>query len=85
MFGGPDLANIQLKRKLNKIKGNCFSLSVIDIFSKCAWVIPLKDKRVITITNAYLKNLNKSNHKPKIYGKIKAVNFATDQWYHVTW
>ena len=37
-----------------------FLLCVIDIFSKYAWVIPLKDKKGITITNAFqkiLKNL----------------------------
>ena len=28
---------------------------VDDIFSKYAWVIPLKDKRDITITNAFQK------------------------------
>ena len=31
----------------------CFLLCVIDIFSKYAWVIPLKDKKGITITNAF--------------------------------
>ena len=34
-----------------------------DIFSKYAWVSPLKDKKVITITNASLKNLKESNCK----------------------
>ena len=29
-----------------------------------AWVIPLKDKNGITITNAFQKILDKSNHKP---------------------
>ena len=37
-----------------------FLLSVIDIFSKYAWVIRLKDKNGITITNA----INESGHKP---------------------
>ena len=37
---------------------------VIDIFSKHAWVIPLKDKKVITITNAFQKILKESNRKP---------------------
>ena len=34
------------------------------IFSKYAWVIPLKDKKGITITNAFQKILNESKHKP---------------------
>ena len=49
-------------------KGIHFLLCVIDIFSKYAWVIPLKDKRCITITNAFQKILDESNGrvaKPK--------------------
>ena len=34
------------------------------IFSKYAWVIPLKDKKGITITNAFQKILKESNRKP---------------------
>ena len=41
-----------------------FLLSVTDIISKYAWVIPLKDKKGITITNAFPKILDKSNRKP---------------------
>ena len=39
---------------------------VIDIFSKYAWVIPLKDKKGITITYAFFKKneSNESNCKP---------------------
>ena len=40
---GADLADIQLISKFNK--GLRFLLSVIDIFSKNAWVVPLKDKK----------------------------------------
>ena len=36
------------------------------MFSKYAWVIPLKDKKHITITNAFQKILDKSNRKPNI-------------------
>ena len=42
-------------------KGIRFLLWVIDIFSKYAWVIPLKDKKGITITNAFQKTLDESN------------------------
>ena len=37
---------------------------LIDIFSKQAWVIPLKDKRGITISNAFQKHLKEFNQKP---------------------
>ena len=42
---------MQLISKFNI--GICFLLCVIDIFSKYARVIPLKDKKIITITNAF--------------------------------
>ena len=31
-------------------------LCVIDIFSKYAWVVPLKDKKCISIVNTFQKN-----------------------------
>ena len=40
-----------------------FLLCVIDIYSKYAWIIPLKDKKGITITNAFEKILNESERK----------------------
>ena len=53
---------MQLTRKFNI--GFRFLLYVIDIFSKYAWVLPLKDKKGITITNAFQKILKESNRKP---------------------
>ena len=53
---------MQLINKFNE--GIRFLLCVIDIFSKYAWVIPLKDKRGITITNAFKKILDESNRTP---------------------
>ena len=34
-----------------------------DVYSKYAWVIPLKDKKGITITYAFQKILNESKRK----------------------
>ena len=45
-------------------KGIPFSLRVPHIFCKYAWVIPLKDKKGITITNDSQKNLRESKRKP---------------------
>ena len=59
---GVDLADIELISKFDK--GNRFLLCVIDVFSKYAWVIPLKYKKGITITNAFPKILDESNPKP---------------------
>ena len=48
---GADLADMQLLRKYNK--GIRFLLCVIDIFSKFAWVVPLKDKKGVSIATAF--------------------------------
>ena len=53
-----DLADMQLTSKYNK--GIKFLLCVIDLFSKCAWVFPLKDKEDITIVNAFQSILDSS-------------------------
>ena len=53
---GADLADTQLISKFNK--GLRFLLCLVDIYSKCAWVIPLKGKKGITITNAFQNNLD---------------------------
>ena len=57
-----DLADMQLLSKYNK--GITFSLCVIDIFSKYAWVVPLKDKKGISIVKAFQSILKQSNRKP---------------------
>ena len=49
------LADMQLISKSNT--GSRFLLGVIEIYSKYAWVIPLKDKIVITMT-VFQKILN---------------------------
>ena len=38
-------------------------MCVIDIFSKYAWVVPLKDKKDVTITNAFQKILKESKRR----------------------
>ena len=59
---GANLADMQLISKFNK--GFRFLLCIIDIYSKYAWVIPLKDKKGITITNVFQKTLDESNRTP---------------------
>ena len=44
-------------------QGLKYLLCIIDLFSKYAWVFPLKDKRGITIINAFQKIISKG-HKP---------------------
>ena len=59
---GVDSADMQLIRNFNK--GFKFLLCVIDIFSKYAQVIPLKDKKGISIVNGFQKIINNSKKKP---------------------
>ena len=59
---GADLADMQLLSKFNK--GIKYLLCVIDLFSKYAFVVPLKDKKGISIVNAFQSVLNKSKRKP---------------------
>ena len=59
---GADLADMQLISKFNK--GFRFLLRVIDIYTKYAWVIPLNNKKGMTITNAFQKILDESKCKP---------------------
>ena len=57
-----DLADMQLISKFNKEFR--FLLCVIDIFSKYAGVVPLKDKKGVSIVDAFQKILDDSNRKP---------------------
>ena len=57
-----DLADMQLISKFDK--GFRLLLCVIDIFSKYAWVVPLKDKNGVSIVNAFQKILDDSKRKP---------------------
>ena len=59
---GADLADMQLLSKYNK--GIRFLLCVIDIFNKYGWVVPLKDKKGISIVKAFQIILKQSNRKP---------------------
>ena len=59
---GVDLADMQSLSR--KIKGIKYLLYVIDLYSKYAFVIPLKDKKGISIANAFNKIIKQSNRKP---------------------
>ena len=57
-----DLADMQsLSRKNKCIK---YLLCVIDLYSKYVFVVPLKDKKGISIVNAFNKIIKQSNGKP---------------------
>ena len=59
---GVDLADMQSLSRKNK--GIKYLLCGIDLYSKYAFVIPLKDKKGISIVNAFNKIIKQSNRKP---------------------
>ena len=59
---GVDLADMQSLSRNNK--GIKYLLCAIDLYSKYTFVIPLKDKKGISIVNAFNKIIRQSNRKP---------------------
>ena len=59
---GADLSDMQLMSKYSK--GIRFLLCFIDLFRKYVWVVPLKDKRGISIVNSFQNILDNSKRKP---------------------
>ena len=59
---GVDLADMQSMSKYNT--GIKYLLCVIDLFNKYVWVIPIKDKKIVSIFDAFQKILGDSNRKP---------------------
>ena len=59
---GVDLADMQSLSKYNK--GIKYLLSAIDMFSKYAWAVRIKNKKGISIIDAFQKILKESNWKP---------------------
>ena len=60
---GVDLVDMQSLSRKNK--GIKYLLCVIDLFSKYAFVVPLKDKKGISIVNAFDKIIKQSNRRAK--------------------
>ena len=58
---GVDLADMQSLSK--KDKGIKYLLCAIDLYSKYAFVIPLKDKKGISIVNGFNKIIKQSNRR----------------------
>ena len=80
---GVDLADTQSLSKKNK--GIKYLLCAIDLFSKYAFVVPLKDKKGISIVNAFNKIIKQSNRKPnKIWVDqgSEFYNCVFKKWYY---
>ena len=62
---GVNLADMQSLSQYDK--GIKYLLCAIDIFSKYAWVAPLKDKKGVSIVNAFQKIISKGRKLNKIW------------------
>ena len=60
-----DLADMQSLSKYNK--GIKYLLCAIDLFSKYAWVVPIKDKKGTSIVNSFKKIISKERKPNKIW------------------
>ena len=75
---GADLADMQLISKFNIVFR--FLLCVIDIFSKYASVIPLKDKKGISIVSTFQKILKESERRPNKIWVDKGSEFSSNSF-----
>ena len=70
---GVDLADMQ--SLIRKNKGIKYLLCTIDLYSKYAFVIPIKDKKGISIVNAFNKIIKQSERKPNKIWVDEGVEF----------
>ena len=78
---GADLADMQLISKYSKeIR---YLICTIDLFSKYAWIFPLKDKKVVSIVNAFQKIIDNSKRKPNKIQADQGSEFYNSQFKEV--
>ena len=80
-IGGVDLADTRLLSKQNK--GMKYLVCAIDLFSRYSFVVPLKDKKGISIINAFNKIIKQSDRKPnKIWVDLggEFYNYVFKRW-----
>ena len=75
---GVDLSNMQLTIKYSK--GIRYLLCVIDLFSKYVWIVPMKDKKCITIVNAFQSILDSLRKKKWIHQGSEFHNSPFKKW-----
>ena len=78
---GADLADMQLISKYSK--GIRCLICTIDLFSKYAWIFPLKDKKVVSIVNAFQKIIDNSKRKPNKIQADQGSEFYNSQFKEV--
>ena len=66
--------SLKCKNLANGIKDTNIILMVIDVFSKYGWIIPMKDKKGETVTEAF-KTIFKEGRKPDYLWTDKGKEF----------
>ena len=74
---GVDLADLQLSKQFNQ--GFKVLLCIIDIFSKYTSVVPLKDKKRVSIVDAFQKILEDSNRSDAKSKRVKPNKIWVDK------
>ena len=71
-----DLVEMQQFSKWNK--GYRYLLMVIDVFSKYGWIVPLKDKKGESVTEAFKTIFKEAAENRNIYGLTREKNSITN-------
>ena len=74
---------VEMESLSSKSKNVKYLLCVIDVFTKYAWVKPLKDKIGQTVLNAFIKIVNESNRKTNklwVDQGRKFYNYLMQEW-----
>lgn len=73
-----DLNDMRALRKYNK--NYSYLLTIIDIFSKFGWAVPLKDKQGKTVTKAFAQVFKNSKRKPSMLNTDKGKEYCNSQF-----
>jgi transposase InsO family protein len=66
---------VDLKNLAKHNDGYRYILTCIDVLSKCAWALPLKDKKGTTLTAAFRKIFEESARKPSVLQTDQGTEF----------
>jgi len=71
-----DLVVMQAFSKFNR--GVRYLLTMMDVFSKYGWMLPLKDKTGKSVADAFKKIFKNQSKNQKSFGQTKAESFTTN-------
>jgi len=71
-----DLVEMQEFSKFNR--GVRYLLTVIDVFSKYGWMLPLKDKTGKSVADMFKQIFKNQSENHKSFGQTKAESFTTN-------